>query len=199
MADILDQTTEYQDHVRARRRLLREKCATLLAAQPAFVWEIGCGHGHFLTGYAAAHRDRLCLGIDLVLERIQRADRKRERARIPNLHFVRAEAGDFLSALPANATFTEIYVLFPDPWPKRRHWKHRLMDAAFLHAAAQRAGQGTRLHFRTDHEPYFLDVVATITAHPDWQARPDAPWPFELPTVFQKRASRYQSLVAERI
>jgi tRNA (guanine-N7-)-methyltransferase len=198
VAEILDRTAEYQDRVRERRRLLGEKCSTLLAAQPGFVWEIGCGHGHFLTGYAAEHRDRLCIGIDVVLGRIERADRKRERAQLPNLHFVRAEAGDFLAALPANAVATEIYVLFPDPWPKRRHWKNRLMDAAFLTAAARRTGQGTRLYFRTDHEPYYLEVVALIQAHPDWQARPNAPWPFELPTVFQKRASRYHSLVAER-
>jgi tRNA (guanine-N7-)-methyltransferase len=195
----LDRTTEYQDHVRERRRLLREKCSILLAAQPEFVWEIGCGHGHFLTGYAARHSDRLCIGIDIVLERIERADRKRERARLPNLHFVRADAVDFLGALPPNARATEIYVLFPDPWPKRRHWKNRLIDPAFLTASAQRTGQGTRLHFRTDHEPYYLDVLALIRAHPDWQERPNDPWPFELPTVFQQRASRYHSLVAERI
>jgi tRNA (guanine-N7-)-methyltransferase len=178
---------------------LAEKCSTLLAAQPAFVWEIGCGHGHFLTGYAAQHGDRLCIGIDIVLERIERADRKRERARLSNLHFIRADASDFLAALPAHAIATEIYILFPDPWPKRRHWKNRLMDSAFLTAAAQRTGQGTRLHFRTDHEPYYLEVVTLIQAHPNWQARPNDPWPFELPTVFQKRASRYHSLVAVRI
>jgi tRNA (guanine-N7-)-methyltransferase len=200
VAETLDRTTEeYRDHIRTRRRLLREKCAALLAAQPAFVWEIGCGHGHFLTGYAAEHGDRLCLGIDVIHERIERAERKRARAHLTNLHFLHADSSDFLAALPANAVFMEIYVLFPDPWPKRRHWKNRLIDAAFLQAAARRTGQGSRLYFRTDHEPYFLEVAALLQAHPAWQTRPNALWPFELPTVFQKRASLYHSLVAERI
>lgn len=199
MAENLDQTTEHRDRIAARRQLLREKSAALLAVQPAFVWEIGCGHGHFLTGYAEKHPDRLCIGIDVILDRIGRANRKRERAQLPNLHFVRADATDFLATLPPSAVATEIYILFPDPWPKRRHWKNRLMEPSFLHAAAQRAGQGARLYFRTDYEPYYLEANALMAAHPDWQVRPEALWPFELETVFQRRATRYHSLIAERL
>lgn len=191
-------SAEHQERLIERRGRLRELCAVLLAARSDFVWEIGCGHGHFLTGYAAAHPDRLCIGIDIVLERIERAERKRARAQLGNLHFVRADAADFLAVLPGNASLREIYVLFPDPWPKRRHWKNRLMEPAFLRAAAQRAGQGARLHFRTDHEPYFRETQGVIATHPDWTPLPGASWPFELPTVFQKRAASYHSLVAVR-
>lgn len=179
-----------------RRRVLAERLREAPLAGP-IVLEIGSGHGHFLTAYAAAHPERRCVGIDLLPERIERAERKRERARAGNLRFLRAAADDFLSIVPADLRFDEIFLLFPDPWPKRRHEKNRLMRPALLAALAAHAEPGTRLHFRTDHAPYFAEARATIAASPCWKEI-DAPWPFELPTIFQQRAGSFESLTAER-
>jgi tRNA (guanine-N7-)-methyltransferase len=178
-----------------RREALRARLGDLLAPTPRFVWEIGCGHGHFLAAYARTHPAVTCIGIDIVRERIGRAERKRERARLDNLHFLLAEAGMFLEVLPGNARPSEIFVLFPDPWPKQRHHKHRILQAEFLARVAQRAGQGTRLCFRTDHAPYFQAVKETLQLHPHWQIVEEN-WPFEELTVFQARAPAYQSLIA---
>ena len=188
---------EYAAVLDERREALRRTCAGLPFAAAPFVWEIGSGHGHFLTAYAAAHPDRLCVGIDIILERIARADRKRERARLGNLHFVRADALDFLSGLPAPARFSALYILFPDPWPKRRHHKNRLMQPDFIDKIAARAGEGARLYFRTDYAPYFAEARAHLAGHPAWRLV-DGPWPFESPTVFERRAGGHHSLVAER-
>jgi tRNA (guanine-N7-)-methyltransferase len=182
-----------------RRADLRDALARVLPPKAHFFCEIGCGHGHFLTAYAAAHPGELCLGIDLIGERIARATRKRDRAKLPNLHFFHAEAHDFLAALPADATLSSIVILFSDPWPKRRHHKNRLLQPAFLDVLAARAGQGTRLYFRTDHRGYFAHATAVLGAHPAWRMEPAAPWIFEMETVFQARAPAYQSLVAERV
>jgi len=180
-----------------RRQVLAETCADLLKERAEFVWEIGCGHGHFLTAYAQAHADRLCIGVDLTQDRIARADRKRDRARLANLHFLQAEARDFLAALPRAARFSALYILFPDPWPKRRHRKHRLLNPAFLSEIAPRAAAEARLYLRTDYEPYFAEARAALQSSADW--RPvDEPWAFETPTVFQARAPAYQSLTAVR-
>ena len=73
-----------------RRESLRAEVARLLPPQAHFVWEIGCGHGHFLTAYAQTHPEEYCLGIDINLERIRRATKKRNRAGLGHLHFVRA-------------------------------------------------------------------------------------------------------------
>lgn len=181
-----------------RRSALSEACAAFLDSGSEFVWEVGCGHGHFLTAYALAHPNSLCVGIDIELDRIERAERKQARARLPNLRFLRAEARDFIDALPQGARFSAIYMLFPDPWPKRRHHKHRLLDSRFLQAVGQRAGQGTRFYFRTDHEAYFVDAKKTFSTHADWAACPSPEWPFELPTIFQQKAAQYRSLVAAR-
>lgn len=178
-----------------RRRTLRAQVDPILAGCDRFVAEIGCGHGHFLTAYAAAHPDRVCLGLDLVEDRVRRACRKRDRARLANLHFLQGEARLFLGILPAAARMTALYALFPDPWPKLRHHKHRLIQPGFLRQAAAAATPECRLYFRTDHQEYFASAHATIRAHPDW-ALVDEPWPFEFETVFQQRAPSHQSLVA---
>jgi tRNA (guanine-N7-)-methyltransferase len=183
--------------VEQRSRTLELKLQELLPANAKIVWEVGCGHGHFLTAYAAAHPEQLCVGIDIVRDRIQRAARKRNRARLPQLHFLLAEAQEFLTALPPGIQFSAIYILFPDPWPKRRHHKNRLMQPAFLDALVKRVGEGTRLYFRTDYEPYFAEVSNLVRGHKCW-ACIEEPWPFEQETVFQARASRYLSFVARR-
>jgi tRNA (guanine-N7-)-methyltransferase len=191
-------SAEHGERIRQRRNQLRESFSRILPNGGPFVLEIGCGHGHFLTAYASAHPEETCIGVDIELNRIRRAEKKRERAALANLHFLRADARDFLATMPASACISATYILFPDPWPKRRHHKNRLLEPSFLHALAQRAGQGTRLYFRTDFEPYFAEAAAVIAAHPNWTRLPDQPWPFEEPTVFQQKATRHHSLAAER-
>jgi tRNA (guanine-N7-)-methyltransferase len=188
-------TAKHFAHTERRRLALGERVRALVPPGSSLDWEIGCGHGHFLTAYAKAHPKRLCIGIDLVRDRIERAVRKANRARLPELHFLLAEAREFLSLLPVGAALSSVYVLFPDPWPKRRHHKNRLMQSAFLNSLAERAGERTRLFFRSDFEPYFAEVSAVIAAHPYWELV-DEEWPFETETVFQARAATYSSLVA---
>lgn len=185
----------YRAVISARRSALRRQLDAFLPSNAAIVWELGSGHGHFLTAYAHAHPEKLCVGVDIIGERVERAERKRDRAKLANLHFLHAEARLFLTTLPAAAGFSEVFVLFPDPWPKLRHHKHRIMQTEFLHEVAGRARPGCRLYFRTDHEAYFASTRAIVAAHPKWQVSEDA-WPFEFQTVFQSRAPSFFSLVA---
>ena len=180
-----------------RRRVLREALQGILTTDRPLVWELGCGHGHFLTAYAQTHPERVCVGIDIVSERIERALRKRDRAKLANLHFIRAEARLFLEELPPRARFEDIFVLFPDPWPKLRHHKHRIMQPDFLTAAAARATATAHLCFRTDFTPYFNEAAAVVRAHRDWTVVGE-PWPYEHETVFQSRVKAFHSLVARR-
>lgn len=178
-----------------RKKSVQDCLGQVPSAAGAFLWEVGCGHGHFLTAYAAAHPDKTCIGIDLVGERIERALRKRDRAQLTNLHFVRAEARLFLESLPALPCISTVFMLFPDPWPKTRHHKHRVLQPSFLDALATRATADCRLCFRTDHRPYFDAAQATITNSRGWTLA-DEPWPFEFETVFQSRAEKHDSFVA---
>jgi tRNA (guanine-N7-)-methyltransferase len=92
-----------------------------------------------------------------------------------------------------------VFVLFPDPWPKKRHTKNRILQAALLDALATRMEPGGCLHFRTDHADTFAWGMAVIAGHADWEIRDDAEWPFEAPSYFQELLGDYQSLTAERL
>jgi tRNA (guanine-N7-)-methyltransferase len=181
-----------------RRENLRRDLVEVIGSFRRFVWEVGSGHGHFLSAYAAVHPDELCVGVDISADRVARANRKRERSRLENLHFILADADDFLNAMPQRALIAEIFLLFPDPWPKRRHHKNRVLNPGFLAAVAARAEKGSSLYFRTDHDEYFQQATAIVRAHPAWKESAGAALPFEEPTVFQKRAERHFTLVAKR-
>jgi tRNA (guanine-N7-)-methyltransferase len=182
-----------------RRDELRRTLTELIPPKAHFVWEVGSGHGHFLTAYATAYPKETCIGIDITSDRVVRADRKRNRGRLGNLTFVRADAEDFIAAMPESARFTSVFILFPDPWPKRRHHKNRVVKSEFLAHVAGRAQSGAKLFFRTDHEPYFREVISLLRGHPDWSPSETQDWPFDEATVFQKRAERHFSLVATRL
>jgi tRNA (guanine-N7-)-methyltransferase len=191
---------EIYEAVQSKRRaaLRLELAAILPPSEARFVLEIGCGNGHFLTAYAAAHPDQLCVGVDLKLERIGKGLRKCERAGLPNLHFLRGDVRNVLQELPADARLLDIYLLFPDPWPKKRHHKNRLLQSGFLNELGARAGQGSRFFFRTDYQPYYDEARAIVAAHPQWRLLPDDSFPFEHVTIFQARAPVYYSLCARR-
>lgn len=174
--------------------------ADVAAGTRGLTLEIGCGHGHFLAAYAAAFPQEFCLGLDLISKRIERANRKKELAALENLAFFKADANELLLALPETYRLGKIFFLFPDPWPKKRHHKNRLIQTAMLDALAQRSRTGARLHFRTDHAEYFAWSTELVDAHAAWKRLPDAAFPFERETYFQSiLPDAYQSLVAERV
>jgi tRNA (guanine-N7-)-methyltransferase len=181
-----------------RRDLLRRDLLTIVGSSSRLVWEVGSGHGHFLAAYAGAHPGRLCIGIDISSDRVARAKRKRDRAHLGNLHFILADADDFLGAMPEGTRFTDVFLLFPDPWPKRRHHKNRVMNPEFLSAVAARAAKGASLYFRTDHEDYYRVAASLVRDHPGWSESAKGALPFEEPSVFEKRAERHFTLVATR-
>ena len=188
-------TARYREIINTRRSNLGEFVRQKLPAESGLDLEVGCGHGHFLTAYAQIHPTHLCIGVDIESSRIERACRKRDRAGLANLHFVHGDARLFLEVLPAGVKLETIFLLFPDPWPKLRHQKHRIMQPEFLAQVATRAGDSCRLCFRTDFEPYYADTEKVLAGHPDWEVTDDS-WPFEHETVFQNRASVYFSIIA---
>lgn len=161
------------------------------------VLEIGSGHGHFLTAYAQAHPQSHCLGVDLMASRLLRSDKKKVRLGLKNLSFMKAEAAELLDSWPETALIDTVYILFPDPWPKRRHHKNRLIQPDFLTLLASRIAPHGRLYFRTDDAGYFNWALSYIKSHPFWKHLEFAPWGFEMKTVFESKALAHQSLIAE--
>lgn len=178
---------------------LRAELTTLLAGRPGFTFEIGCGHGHWLAAYAAAHPGEFCVGIDLITNRVERSLRKQMLGKLTNTAFLKAEATEFLDALPPGHALAKIFILYPDPWPKKKHHKNRFICPENLDRLARHATPGTRLHFRTDDENYYLWTVEHLTAHPQWKILTDTPWPFEQKTFFEERMKEKRDVIAVRI
>lgn len=196
--DHAERTAAYRAALTRRREELGALLGQVVPRDRPVVWEVGSGHGHFLTAYAAAHPGSFCLGVDLLGERVERANHKRERARLRNLVFLQAEARLLLDVLPPGIELATTFVLFPDPWPKLRHHKHRILAPEFLRGVAARTTPGGALHFRTDFQPYLQDATAVVAADPAWRLSTE-PWPFEYETVFQARSESFGSFTARRV
>ncbi len=182
----------------ARQAALAVLLSAFYPRPVSLIFEVGCGHGHLLSAYAAAQPKEKFLGVDLVTQRIERAQRKQHRLGLANLVFLKADVAEALAALPRQVRLAGILVLFPDPWPKRAHLRRRLLQTELLDALAERAESGAWLALRSDNVNFFAWARAQIESHPAWRLAPEILWPFEHSTYFQEIKGPHQSLVAAR-
>jgi tRNA (guanine-N7-)-methyltransferase len=182
----------------ARKEALRQDCLKALQGAKCIVFEAGCGHGHWLTAYAEAHPEHCCVGIDLIAHRIRKGQEKCAKRNLSNLHFFKAELGEFLEILPPETRFGMTVLLFPDPWPKARHHRRRMVQAAFLDILAGRTDSGGCFYFRSDDRPYYDWTIEHLEAHPDWEIDAEGNWPYETETYFQSLMDSFNSVVARR-
>jgi tRNA (guanine-N7-)-methyltransferase len=134
-------------------------------AQPLEV-ELGSGDGSFLAQYAASHPDRNFIGVERLLGRLRKLDRKGLRAGLTNLRLLRIEASYSVEYLLPVQSLTALHVYFPDPWPKRKHQRHRLVNQRLVEAATQALVPGGVVYLRTDDTPYFAQMTAVFGANP---------------------------------
>ena len=146
--------------------------------------EIGCGHGHWLNSFAEVAPEQKWVGVDLISRRIRLAEEKRAKRGLMNLLFLKAEAQETLEAWPEEIGLQQIFLLHPDPWPKKRHAKNRMTGPVFLDKMAAAMEKGGVLFFRTDDAPFFEWSRDSIDAHPAWE-RIDLPWPHEAESYFK--------------
>lgn len=131
--------------------------------------EIGFGMGETTAQIAQARPDDdfLCVevfnaGVGALLKRIQEAE-------IGNIRIIRHDAVEVLRDMLAPGTLAAVHVYFPDPWPKKRHHKRRLIQPAFVRLLASRMAPGAYLHCATDWEPYATQMLEVLTAEPTLQ------------------------------
>jgi tRNA (guanine-N7-)-methyltransferase len=157
------------------------------------VWlEAGFGAGEHLTGQAAAHPALLLLGAEPFVNGLGACLAHIDDAQLAN---VRLHAGDVrtLMALLPKASLGRLYILFPDPWPKTRHKKRRLIQPDFIAEAARLLRPGARLRFATDWADYADWTLERFLASPDfrWTAeRADdwrRPWADHLTTRYEAK------------
>jgi len=136
--------------------------------------EIGTGKGRFLLAEAALHPERNYLGLELQHEYARIARARAEKRGLTNVRLARADGKAFVELRLPPGGLARMHVFFPDPWPKKRHHKRRLFDAAFAAAAARALESGGLLRVASDHEEYFAAIVGTLGAEPALARVPDA-------------------------
>ena len=117
--------------------------------------EIGVGKGRFLLHVAAEHRDRDFFGLEIEPEYAAIASLRAGRAGLTNVRFERLDGKAFVLHRLAPASLAALHVYFPDPWPKKRHHKRRLVDAEWAAAAACALEPRGLLKIASDHAEYF--------------------------------------------
>ena len=131
-------------------------------AQPAEL-EIGCGDGGFLLEWATRHPKKNFIGVERLLGRIRKLDKKGRRAELTNLHLLRFEARYLLQYLLPDHAFDAVHIYFPDPWPKDKHRRHRLIGEHFPELARRILLPNGIVHLRTDDPAYFEQMQESFS------------------------------------
>jgi tRNA (guanine-N7-)-methyltransferase len=153
--------------------------------QPVEV-ELGCGDAGFILEYAAQHPERNFLGVERLLGRLRKLERRASRGRVANVRGLRLECSYVVQYLLPLASVTTFHIYFPDPWPKRRHHKRRLVNTAFPGFVHQALGPDGVVYLRTDHADYFAQMQKVFQAHAGFRAVPTPDELAALPTDFEK-------------
>jgi len=138
------------------------------APQPIEV-ELGSGDSSFLVEYARQNAGRNFLGVERLLGRIRKLDRKGRRAGLVNLRGLRIESAYFLEYLLPPHSAAALHIYFPDPWPKRKHRRNRLINERFPVLARHALVPGGTVYLRTDDQDYFEQMLAVFAAEPAFQ------------------------------
>lgn len=128
--------------------------------------ELGCGYGLFLRDLAALRPDRAFLGVEHDRGAALRSARKLMLATATNARVVIGDAYWVLYALFGERTIGDVFVNFPDPWPKRRHAGRRFIRQPFVDALHRRMVLGHRVYLATDVAAYAAEMVTLFDAHP---------------------------------
>lgn len=129
--------------------------------------EIGFGNGEALAEFARAHPEIDCVGIEVHKPGVGHLLLEVESSQLKNVRAMTHDAVEVLQQLPA-ASIQFVHIFFPDPWPKKRHHKRRLIQPAFVALIAQAMSPGGRLRLATDWEHYAHHMREVLDTSPDF-------------------------------
>jgi len=154
-------------------------------AQPLEV-ELGCGDASFLIEYARRRPASNFIGVERLLGRLQKLDRKGRRAGLHNVRGIRIESSYFLRYLLPPQAATALHIYFPDPWPKKKHHRHRLINEHFPALARAALAPGGCVFLRTDDADYFAQMNEVFGAAREFAAADTPPSLAEITTDFER-------------
>jgi len=157
------------------------------------ILEVGSGMGETTAAIAQAMPECDFLAIEVHAPGVGSLLKHIDSLGLTNVRVVQRDAVEVVEHMIAPGALAGVHVFFPDPWPKKRHHKRRLLQPTFAHALATRLAPGGYLHVATDWEDYASSVLATLDAEPllENAARDYAPRPaYRPPTKFERRGIR---------
>lgn len=153
--------------------------------------EIGCGKGLYLAEAARLRPGSDFVGVERAGKWFRRAVQRAHRSDLPNIRLLQGDAFDFLARWVQPGSVAAVHVYFPDPWPKHRHGKRRLLQGDLYQLAARALAPDGRLFLASDVEPYFRGAVADVAGTKLFEAED---WPEDapdrLPTNFAVKYAR---------
>jgi tRNA (guanine-N7-)-methyltransferase len=154
------------------------------------ILEIGFGMGETTAAIAARYPENDYLGVEVHTPGVGSLLKQIRELDLPNVRVIQHDAVEVLTHMIAPRTLAGVHLFFPDPWPKKRHHKRRLIQPAFVALLAGRMKPGAYLHVATDWQDYAEHILATLSAEPLFQNTADgyAPRPDHRPqTKFESR------------
>ncbi len=154
--------------------------ASVFGRSAPVVLEIGCGMGVTTAQIAAARPDTDFIGIEVHGPGVGNLCKLIEAQGLTNLRVMQHDATEVVRDMIAPDSLAGVHVFFPDPWPKKRHHKRRILQPAFVSELAKRLAPGAYLHCATDWEEYAVHMLAVLGAESllentssDYAPRPD--------------------------
>lgn len=154
-------------------------------AQPLEL-ELGSGDGTFMAQYAAQHRERNFIGVERLLGRVRKLERKGLRVGLTNLRIIRLEAAYLAQYMLPTEAISALHIYFPDPWPKKRHHKNRLINDEFTRLLERILVPQGIVYLRTDNLEYFEWILAAFATNPHFQKVETPPELAALVTDFER-------------
>jgi tRNA (guanine-N7-)-methyltransferase len=144
--------------------LERLEPANLFPKAQSIEVELGCGDASFLTEYAHQNPTKNFIGVERLMGRVNKVDCKGRRLGLTNLCGIRIESAYFLEFLLPYHSATALHIYFPDPWPKKKHRRFRLINERFTTLAYQALVPSGIVYLRTDDEDYFQQMTEVFSA-----------------------------------
>lgn len=153
--------------------------------------DLGCGDGSFLVEIAAANPARDFLGIERLHGRVRSARRKIILRELTNARVLRVETSYAVGQMLPAESVALFHLMFPDPWPKRRHWRRRVVTADFLTSVHRALVPDGLLRVVTDQIDYFREIERLAGQSTQFVIGADQEPP-RPPSTFEKRFSQWE-------
>ena len=140
--------------------------STLFPKAAPVILEIGCGMGETTANIAASQPDKNFIGIEVHTPGVGSLLKEIATRELSNLRVVQHDAVEVLRDMIAPGSLAGVHIYFPDPWPKKRQQKRRLIQPPFVHELALRLAPGGYMHCATDWEEYALQMLGVLSTEP---------------------------------